>query len=637
LIQALAVNPLDSMNLYAATTQGVFRTSDGGVTWVASTEGLARSQDSGPDVVPAVQAIVIDPRNPSRLYALLSSFPPAPEEVFVSEDAGASWQRIDFGTAPGRVVALAVDPNNSARIYAGTVEQPDADVFVAKLAPESRAVEFSTIFGGSGADTSLVVATDGSGHAYVGGHTQSDDFPVSGGPQRAGEEDVFVAKVAVDGASLVYSTLLGGSQPDLLHGLIVDRDGGAVVAGQTFSADFPAGNGVRSKLSGASDAFVTKLSADGLSLVYSGFLGGFGEDLAMGVALASDGRVYVTGSTGSPNFPVTELGAGCNRFGSTLYQVPFLTKLDADGARIEQSIRLSDSWRDVAFPWGIIADEANSAYLLIAGQTVYTREQSGEDNRFGRLHVAKFDLAASAPPLTAPCVVNAASLIPGPVAPGEIVTIYGHGMGGEELLAAEPGDDGRLPLELEGTRVLFDGEPGAIVHVQSNQISAVAPLSVAGKSSLLVEVERDSRKSAAVRWLAGAAHPGLFPERIDSFWPGVFNEDWGQNSYGSPARPGGVVSVFLNGGGLTDPQVDPAGFAALDAPLARIKLPVTASFDGIPGIVEYAGTAPGKLHGVTQVNVRIPANLRQLTTARDFRMVVVVDGLLSQPAIVIID
>jgi uncharacterized protein (TIGR03437 family) len=500
-------------------------------------------------------------------------------------------------------------------------------------------VEFSTIFGGSGTDTPLLVATDGSGHAYVGGNTRSDDFPIAGGvqAQRAGEEDVFVAKVAVDGASLVYSTLLGGSQPDQLHGLIVDRDGGAVVAGQTLSPDFPAGNGVRSKLSGVSDAFVTKLSADGSSLVFSGFLGGFGEDLAVGVALASDGRVYLTGLTGSPNFPVTDLGAGCNRFASTLYQVPFLTKLDAAGARIEQSIRLSDSWRDVAFPWGIIADARNGAYLLIHGQTVYTREQSGEDDRSGRLHVAKFDLSATAPPLTALCVVNAASLISGPVAPGEIVNVYGHGMGGEESLAAQPGDDGRLPLELDGTRVLFDGEPGAIVHVQNNQLSAVAPLSVAGKSSLLVEVERGGEKSAAVRWLASAAHPGLFRERFDTFWPAVFNEDWGLNSYEHPTRPGGVVSVFLNGGGLTDPQVDPAGFAALDAPLARTRLPVTASFDGIPGIVEYAGTAPGKPHGVTQVNVRIPANLRQLTTARDFRMVIAVDGLLSQVAIVIVD
>jgi uncharacterized protein (TIGR03437 family) len=636
LIQGLAVNPLDAMSLYAATTQGVFRTSDGGVTWVDSSEGLPRSEFS--DAAPGIDAVVLDPQNPSRLYVLVSSFAPAPVEVFRSEDAGASWQRVDFGTASMRISALAIDPKNPARVYAGTAEQPDADGFVAKLAPGGRAVEFSTVFGGSGIDTPLFVAADGSGHAIIGGNTRSADFPVTGElpRQHAGEEDVFLAKVAVDGASLVYSTLLGGSQADQIHGLAVDPEGAVVVAGQTFSADFPAGNGVRSSLSGPSDAFVAKLSEDGSSIVYSGFLGGFGEDQANGVAVAPGGEVYLTGLTGSANFPVTELGAGCNRIGFHLL-TPFLTKLDASGARIAQSMRLGDPVRDSAFPWGVVADGADSAFLLVGGQTFYTRERTGEENRFGRLHVAKFDVAGTAAALTAPCVVNAASLISGPVAPGGIVTVYGNGMGAEEFVVAPLDDAGRLPLELDGTRVLFDGEPGPLVHVQANQISVVAPLSVAGKSSLLVEVERGGQKSAAVRWLAAAAHPGVFTQDFSGFGPAVYNQDWTLNEFANPAHPGEVVSVFLNGGGVTDPPVDPAGVAVVGAPLARLGLAVTAAFDGIPGVVEYAGTAPGKLHGVMQVNVRIPADLRQRTMARDFRMVIAVDGLLSQAVFLGID
>jgi uncharacterized protein (TIGR03437 family) len=637
LIRGLVLSSADSENLFVATSGGVFRTNDGGVHWIASNEGLPDSPFA-PGAPAEVLALVSDPLQPSRLYALLSSVTAGPGEVFVSNDAAATWQRIDFGGEAAHISALAVDPKNSARLYAGTFEQPDQDGFVAKLAPNSRSLEFSTILGGKGVDSALFVTSDGSGHALVGGTTQSDDFPVAGALQarRAGEDDLFVAKIAVDGASLVYSTFLGGSQSDFLHGLELDRDDSVILAGQTLSADFPVHNDIRSHLSGPSDAFVTKLSADGSSLVYSGFLGGFGEDGATGMALAPGGQVYLTGVTGSGNFPVTDLGAGCNRIGF-LNQVPFLTKLDAAGARIEQSIRLSDSVRDYTLALGIFAQAPQNAFLLIQGETVYSRGQPGSQNRFGYLHIEKFDLSAAAPAFTANCVVNAASLISGPVAPGEIVTIYGNGMGPEEFVASQPDPAGKLPFELDGAKVLFDGEPGALLHVQSNQISAVAPLSVAGKSALLVEVERNGQRSAAVRWLASAAHPGIFTQDFSGLGPAVYNEDWTLNSYENPAHPGSVVTVFLNGGGMTNPQVDPAGVAPLDAPLARLNLPVTAALDSFPAAVEYAGTAPGKSHGVMQVNVRIPADIRQKTSQRDFRMVIAVDGLLSQAVMLIVD
>jgi uncharacterized protein (TIGR03437 family) len=635
-IQGLAVSPADSSHLYAATSQGIYRTTDGGVEWFASNAGLAEPEFNTGN--PAeVQAIFIDPANPSRLYALLATIE-TPQEIFVSEDAGDTWRRVDFGVEATRLTAFAIDPVNPARLYAGTALEPDQDGFVAKLSPDNRSLEFSTILGGRGIDTALFVEADGSGQAYVGGTTESDDFPVANAlqPQRSGAQEAFVAKVVADGSSLGFSTFLGGTEADDLRALAVDRDGNIVLAGQTFSPDFPVRNGVRSKLSGTSDGFVTKLAADGASLVYSGFLGGFGEDLVNGVAIASGGEVYLTGMTGSGNFPVTGLGAGCNRFAFES-EVPFLTKLDQAGARVEQSIRLSDSWRDRAVSWKILSDPSDNALLLIEGQTALTRERTDFDDRFPYLHVEGFDPSGAAPALSAPCVVNAASLIAGPIAPGEIVTIYGNGMGPEEFLLAQPDNTGRLPLELADTRVLFDGEPGAVVHIQDNQLSAVAPLSVAGKSSLLVEVERGGARSAAVRWLAAAAHPGIFTAGFSPHFDAAYNEDWTLNSFENPVRPGGVVSVFLNGGGMTVPQVDPAGYAALDAPLARLKLPVTASFDGVAGTVEYAGTAPGRQHGVMQVNVRVPADLSQLPYAPTVRMVVAVDGLLSQAVIVAIE
>jgi photosystem II stability/assembly factor-like uncharacterized protein len=204
-IHGLAVNPVDSMNLYAATSKGVFRSGDGGANWLLRNEGLPGGDGSGQQVPREARAVVIDPSNPSTVYALLSGATQVRGEVFASHDAGATWQRVDFGAGEG-ITAFAADPKNSARLYAGTAEHPGQDGFVAKLAPGSRSLEFSTILGGSGVDAAWFVAADASGYAYVGGQTQSDDFPVAGAFQsrRAGEDEIFLAKVAVDGASLAY-------------------------------------------------------------------------------------------------------------------------------------------------------------------------------------------------------------------------------------------------------------------------------------------------------------------------------------------------------------------------------------------------------------------------------------------------
>ena len=122
------MNPLDSTNLYLATSQGLFRTTDGGAHWLPDNEGLPIIRAEGFEYVGEVRDVIIDPLNPARLYALLPSKPQATELAFVSDDAGSSWRAIDFG-GDIRVTALAVDPRDSARVYAGTFEQPDSDGF----------------------------------------------------------------------------------------------------------------------------------------------------------------------------------------------------------------------------------------------------------------------------------------------------------------------------------------------------------------------------------------------------------------------------------------------------------------------------------------------------------------------------
>src|SRR6185436_13476646 len=92
-----------------------------------------------------------------------------------------------------------------------------------------------------------------------------------------GNGEVFITKFTPDGASIVYSTLLGGSSTDTSTGLALDAAGNAYVVGWTVSPDFPVRNAFQSTLRGFVDPFVPKLNATGSDLLYSSFLGGSGN------------------------------------------------------------------------------------------------------------------------------------------------------------------------------------------------------------------------------------------------------------------------------------------------------------------------------------------------------------------------
>ncbi len=194
------------------------------------------------------------------------------------------------------------------------------ECFVAKLAADGTTLVYSTYLGGSyGLSSASSVAVDSSGNAYVTGETWDTDFPVTTGAFQtglaAGSGQAFVAKLNADGTALIYSTFLGGSQftasthyiDNPGNGIAVDGLGNAYITGATASTNFPTTTGAyRTSYGGDSaDAFVTKLNAAGTALIYSTYLGGNGDDYGAGIALDSFGNAYVTGYTGSTNFPTT--------------------------------------------------------------------------------------------------------------------------------------------------------------------------------------------------------------------------------------------------------------------------------------------------------------------------------------------
>ena len=202
--------------------------------------------------------------------------------------------------------------------------------------------------------------------SYLSGGTRSNNFPITPGAFQTilrGGSDAFVLKLNPAGDQLVYSTYLGGTREEGFEGggLALDAAGQAYVTGVTDSLDFPTSRITfqRSFGGGSSDAFVTKLSADGARLVYSTYLGGFDLDQGLGIAVDSAGRAYVTGRTRSPNLVIHNAYQGLRR--STLDDA-FLTKFNAQGDLVTYSTFLGGSGNEAAH--GIAVDDSGLAYLV---------------------------------------------------------------------------------------------------------------------------------------------------------------------------------------------------------------------------------------------------------------------------------
>lgn len=230
------------------------------------------------------------------------------------------------GTGNDQANAVAVDAAGDAYVVGttlstdfpvttGVVQGKSAgsfDVFVSEVDPTGAKLLFSSYLGGTDDDEGTGVAVDGSGNIFVTGFTLSADFPVTTGAfqtKAGGGYDAFVAKLAPGGASLLYSTYLGGSGDDQATGIVLDGSGNAFISGYTASGNFPVSAGAaQSAFGGKVDGFLAEIKPSGggaADLAYATYLGGNGVDKATSVAMDGSGNVYVAGFTASPNFPAT--------------------------------------------------------------------------------------------------------------------------------------------------------------------------------------------------------------------------------------------------------------------------------------------------------------------------------------------
>jgi hypothetical protein len=313
-------------------------------------------------------------------------------------------------------VGIAVDASGSAYVTGYTFSpnfptvhplpapnsalQGSQNAFVSKLsfdnATSTLSLIYSTYLGGNDVgndfgDYGAGIAVDPSGDACVTGVTTSPNFPVVHplpAPNNAlqGPANAFVSKLSFDRTtstlSLAYSTYLGGNGGDEGAGIAVDASGDAYVTGTTSSQNFPIIHPLPAPNNALQDedAFVSKLSFDRatstLSLVYSTFLGGTFEmgsprdgavDEGLGIAVDSNGNAYVTGATGTPDFPVVNSESGL-----TGQENAFVSKLKFDSATSTLSLIYStylggsNGSFETGFDrgYGIAVDSSGNAYVV---------------------------------------------------------------------------------------------------------------------------------------------------------------------------------------------------------------------------------------------------------------------------------
>ena len=232
------------------------------------------------------------------------------------------------------------------------------------------------------------------------------------------------------------------------------------------------------------------------------------------------------------------------------------------------------------------------------------------------------------PRFTSESVVNAASFASGPIAPGEIISIFGTGLGPETPARGVVGPEtGRLPVALESVSVLLGGEPSPLLYVGETQINAQVPYEIAGRSSVQLAVSYGSIDSPRATLAVSPARPALFliPGSRSAI---VLNEDGRLNSASQPARLGESVTLFGTGQGETSP---PSGTGQMAPVMSAHRIEeVSVMVGGSAAEVVSAGLAPG-FAGVFLIQVRIPDTA---TTGEETPVSVTIQGESSPTGVV---
>jgi uncharacterized protein (TIGR03437 family) len=246
---------------------------------------------------------------------------------------------------------------------------------------------------------------------------------------------------------------------------------------------------------------------------------------------------------------------------------------------------------------GFSGDGALATNAALNGIVAMSVDDSGviylADN--GNLRIRKLTPAQ----IVSEGVANGGTLRAGPVAPGEIITIYGYDIGPATAVGLQVGTDGKVTNQLGGTQVFFDGIPAPLTFVSAGQVNCIVPYALAGATTTSIKITYQGKTTNTITVPVTVASPGVFA---------ITNQDDQVNTAANPAAAGSVLILYATGEGQTDP-------AGVDGRVSigtypKPILTVTATVGGQNAPVVYGGAAPNFVSGVLQVNIQLPANVR---------------------------
>ncbi len=300
------------------------------------------------------------------------------------------------------------------------------------------------------------------------------------------------------------------------------------------------------------------------------------------------------------------------------------------GGSFTYSVAANQPWLNVAGSGSAITVSVNPAGLTAnTYQGAITILASGASNSPQTISVT-LGVAGTAQPLSISHVSNSATGLQGPVAPGELVSIMGTGLGPTAGVSFSVNSMGAVDSTLAGTRVFFGSVAAPLTYTSSTQINAIVPYEMAGQTQVTMRVEYLGVFANQTIQLANAS-PGIFTLDASGTGPAAaLNQDGTINGPLNPAPKGSYVTIYFTGGGETAPSGVTGSITGLS--LKWLTLPVSVTVGGRPANVIFDGAAPALVDGVDQLNVQLSPD----TPSGPQSVIVAVGGIFSPPAATII-
>jgi uncharacterized protein (TIGR03437 family) len=210
-------------------------------------------------------------------------------------------------------------------------------------------------------------------------------------------------------------------------------------------------------------------------------------------------------------------------------------------------------------------------------------------------------------------LANAASLLPGSIAPGEMVSIFCL-TPPDTSSGLHVGQDGKVNTSSYGNRVLFNGIPAPLIYTSATQINAIVPYEIAGSTTATVELDMSGIHSLPWSVPVAQSAPGLFTQNGSGQGAAaILNQDNSLNTPSNPAARGSIVQMFLTGEGQTNPPGITGEVTQTDTKTSLLA--VRVQIGGVDAKVLSATSAPDAVAGLFQINAQIPATASSGTRA----------------------